>query len=179
MSKLTKLKKQAGFTMMEMLVAVLVMGVGVLGVTGLQLVSLQNNQAALLRAEAVQLAYDILDRIRVNPANGGGVVAGLNYDGVAIGDAPAAPADCLGGTCTVGQITAFDVAVWKCSLGGFNAEQVCEDLRNTEALPGEEEQPGLPNGDGSIVLNGSVITVTVQWNGFNNQLQTISVSSQG
>ena len=56
-----------GFSMIELLVAVLVMGIGVLGITGLQMVSLQNNRGALVRAEAVQLAYDILDRIRANP----------------------------------------------------------------------------------------------------------------
>ena len=59
-------RKQAGFSMTELLVAVLVMGVGVLGVTGLQLISLQNNQDALLRSEAVMLAYDMIDRVRAN-----------------------------------------------------------------------------------------------------------------
>ncbi|NOX51847.1 MAG: type IV pilus modification protein PilV [Gammaproteobacteria bacterium] len=73
------LPKQAkGFSMLELLVAVLVMGVGVLGVTGLQMVSLQNNQDALLRGDALQQAYDILDRIRVNP---GAAVPGIAYDG--------------------------------------------------------------------------------------------------
>ncbi|NKB99263.1 MAG: type IV pilus modification protein PilV [Pseudomonadales bacterium] len=171
------LRRQAGFTMMELLVAVLVMGVGVLGVTGLQLVSLQNNQAALLRGEAVQLAYDVLDRIRVNPGAG---VAGIAYDGVDIGDDPAAPNDCIANNCATAQMTAFDVAVWKCSLGGYNTEETCEDLRDTDALPTDLEQPGLPNGDGSIEVDANgIITVTVQWNGFNNQLQTISISSQG
>ena len=35
--------------MIELLVAVLVMGIGVLGITGLQMVSLQNNRGALVR----------------------------------------------------------------------------------------------------------------------------------
>jgi type IV pilus assembly protein PilV len=171
------LHRQTGFTMMELLVAVLVMGVGVLGVTGLQLVSLQNNQAALLRGEAVQLSYDILDRIRVNPGAG---VPGAAYDGVDIGNDPAAPSDCIANNCTTAQMTAFDIAVWKCSLGGYNLENTCEVLRDTDALPSDQAQPGLPNGDGSIELNADgIITVRVQWNGFNNQLQTISISSQG
>ena len=65
--KILNRRTHRGFSMMELLVAVLVMGIGVLGVTGLQLVSLQNNQGSLVRAEAVQLAYGMLDRIRVNP----------------------------------------------------------------------------------------------------------------
>ena len=63
-----------GFSMIELLVAVLVMGIGVLGITGLQMVSLQNNRGALTRADAVQLAYDMLDRMRANP---GAAYAGL------------------------------------------------------------------------------------------------------
>ena len=48
-----------GFSMIELLVAVLVMGIGVLGVSALQLVSLQNNRSALVQSEAVQYAYDV------------------------------------------------------------------------------------------------------------------------
>ena len=175
--------KQAGFTMIELLVAVLVMGVGVLGVTGLQLVSLQNNQAALMRAEAAQLAYDIMDRIRVNP--GTGAVAGLAYNGIAVGDAPAVPTNCLENTCTVAQMTAFDVAIWKCSLGAYNGEDVCIDIRDWAgdeiALPPETEQPGLPDGDGSIAVNAGtrMITVTVEWTGFGGTDQEFVISSQG
>ena len=169
--------KSGGYSMMELLVAVLVMGVGILGVTGLQLVSLQNNQAALLRAEAIQLAYDVLDRIRVNPGAG---VRGAAYNGVGMGDAPAAPADCLANNCNAGQITQFDISVWKCSLGGHNAEDVCQDLRDDDILPAANQQPGLPNGDGSIVVDGGgVITVTIQWTGFNNQNQQVVIESQG
>ena len=177
--KYRSLRKQAGFTMMEMLVAVLVMGVGVLGVTGLQLVSLQNNQAALMRAEAVQFAYDILDRIRVNP--GATTTPGEAYDGVALNDDPPNAANCLDNTCTAAQMRNFDIALWKCSLGSFNGEQICEDIRGWDALPPEAEQPGLPNGDGSIVVNTAtnVITVTIQWDGFNKVQQTIAISSQG
>ncbi|MFT7652474.1 MAG: type IV pilus assembly protein PilV [Candidatus Azotimanducaceae bacterium] len=170
-------KRNSGFSMMELLVAVLVMGVGVLGVTGMQLVSLQNNRDALLRSEAVQLAYDILDRVRVNPGAG---VAGTNYDGVNLDDDPPIATDCVANVCTTAQMVAFDVASWKCSLGGFATNATCTDFRTADVLPDVALQPGLPNGDGSIAVDGGgVITVTVRWNGFNNQLQTISIESQG
>jgi len=70
-----------GFSMIELLVAVLVMSIGVLGIAALQMVSLQNNRAALVRAEAVALAYDMMDRIRVNPL---GTPPGAAYDGIGI-----------------------------------------------------------------------------------------------
>lgn len=171
-------KPQRGFSMIELLVAVLVMGVGVLGVTGLQLISLQNNQDALLRAEGVQFAYDILDRIRVNP--GGGAVPGVAYNGVGLDDVPAAPTDCHANNCSPAQMVVFDIAVWKCSLGEFNAEDVCTDLRDDGVLPPTTTQPGLPEGDGAIAVDGAgVVTITVEWEGFDNQPQTITITSQG
>lgn len=157
--------------MMEMLVAVLVMGVGVLGVTGLQLVSLQNNQAALMRADAVQFAYDILDRIRMNDVNA--------YNDVNLGDAPAAATNCVDNECTLQEMALFDMAVWKCSLGSFNDEGWCEDIRATDALPLEADLPGLPNGDGGIETEASgFVTVTVQWTGFNNEVREIEMRSR-
>ena len=57
-------RREAGFSMIELLVAVLVMGIGVLGITALQMVSLQNNRGALMRSEATLRTYDVMDRIR-------------------------------------------------------------------------------------------------------------------
>ena len=169
--------RQRGFSMIELLVAVLIMGIGVLGVTGLQMVALQNNRDALMRTEALQLAYDIMDRIRVNPGAG---VPGANYAGVAFDDAPAAPADCLANLCTDLQIATFDLAMWKCSLGGHNDEAVCTTLRNNGLLPDVSDQPGLPDGNGQIALDGAgVITVSVRWSGFGNAEQTIDLETQG
>ncbi|MEM7097113.1 MAG: type IV pilus modification protein PilV [Pseudomonadota bacterium] len=169
-----------GFSMIELLVAVLIMGVGVLGVTGLQLVSLQNNRDALLRSEAIQLAYDILDRVRINPGVG---VPGAGYAGVGFGDAPAAPTDCYQANCTAAQITAFDIAVWQCSLGAFNEDAACVDLRQDVILPpatGAAAQPGLPEGQGEIVIDGNgVLTISIRYRDFAGDLQTVSIESQG
>jgi type IV pilus assembly protein PilV len=168
---------QRGFSMIELLVAVLIMGVGVLGVTGLQMVSLQNNRDALMRTEALQMAYNILDRVRVNPGTG---VPGANYDGVAFDDAPAAPADCVANNCSAGQMATFDLSLWKCALGGHSTETVCTDIRNNNLLPALTDQPGLPDGNGQIAVDGAgVISVSVRWSGFGDAQQTITIESQG
>jgi type IV pilus assembly protein PilV len=167
-------------SMIELLVAVLVMGIGVLGITALQMVSLQNNRAALYRAEAVQLAYDMMDRIRANPA--GANVLGEDYDGVDLTDAPAAPGVlCNQAVCTQADMVAYDLAVWKCSLGGFSDDDVCVDLRDDLALPPADEQPGLPDGDGSIAVDNvtGVITVVVRWQEPNGDVRNITIESQG
>jgi len=159
--------------MIELLVAVLVMGIGVLGITGLQMVSLQNNRSALLRGEAVQLAYDMMDRIRANP--------GGSYGGLALGDPPPVTTNCLAGDCSEAQMAAFDQASWKCSLGDFNANAICTGLRAAGALPGGDAAPGLPSGDGSVDVNAAtrVVTVTVRWQEANTPAPTsFAIESQ-
>jgi len=171
------LRRFAGFSMIELLVAVLVMGIGVLGVTGLQVVALQNNRAALLQADATQLAYDMLDRIRANPA---GAPRGQAYNGLGIDDEPPAAGNCVANACTRGQMVAFDQALWKCQLGKFNENQTCTDLRDNDLLAPDTLQPGLPDGDGEIeVLGTGLVRVTVQWTGLDGAQRTVLVESQG
>lgn len=55
-----------GFTLLEVLVAVLVLSFGLLGVAGLLLASVQNNSVASQRTAATFLAQDMADRIRSN-----------------------------------------------------------------------------------------------------------------
>ncbi len=57
---------ERGATLIEVLVALLVLSVGLLGLAGLQMTSLQSNQSAYYRSQATVLAYDITDRMRAN-----------------------------------------------------------------------------------------------------------------
>ena len=56
----------AGFTMIEVLVALVVLSIGLLGVAGLQIVGLKGNLSAAFRTQASYLADDIIDRMRAN-----------------------------------------------------------------------------------------------------------------
>jgi len=74
-------KNQRGFTLLEILVAIVVLSIGLLGLAGLQVVSLNNNQVAYYRAIASQQAYDMADRLRAN--QGGATTVGVragHYD---------------------------------------------------------------------------------------------------
>lgn len=55
-----------GFSLVEVLVALLVLSVGLLGLAMLQVEGMKLNSDAYLRTQATTLAYDILDRIRAN-----------------------------------------------------------------------------------------------------------------
>lgn len=97
--------KQSGFTLLEVLVAMLVLSIGLLGLAGLMASSLRNNQSAYHSTQATWLAYDILDRMRANRA---GALAGAYAAANALGS----PAACSTAVPT-GAIAAQDIAGWK------------------------------------------------------------------
>jgi type IV pilus assembly protein PilV len=55
-----------GFTLIEALVALIVLSIGLLGVAGMQIAGLRANQSAASRTQASYLADDIVDRMRAN-----------------------------------------------------------------------------------------------------------------
>lgn len=63
------MNKQQGAGLIEVLVTVLILGTSLLALAALQSRSLQYNHSAYLRSQANILAYDILDRVRINRAN--------------------------------------------------------------------------------------------------------------
>ncbi|MCY3620848.1 MAG: type IV pilus modification protein PilV [Gammaproteobacteria bacterium] len=142
--------------MTELLVAILVIGLGALGAAGLQLASSKNSRSALEGTTAVILAQDMAERLRANPQGA--------YAGVAGGSMPPGFVDCLAANCTPPELAFFDIAVWKCSLGRWRAHGACGEARAAGALPPEEQQPGLPMGDGAIDwgANGE-FTISVTW----------------
>ena len=147
-----------GSSLTERLVAILVIGLGALGAAGLQLASSKNTRSALEGTTAVIFAQDMAERLRANPQAG--------YAGVADGTAPPGFVNCLAANCTPRELASFDITVWKCSLGRWLADGACREARAAGALPAEEQQPGLPMGDGAIDWGGNgEFTVSVTWQG--------------
>ena len=62
-------KKQAGASMLELLVSLLIFSFGMLGIAGLQIRSLGMSQSSLYRSQATALTDDILDRMRADRDN--------------------------------------------------------------------------------------------------------------
>ncbi|MBI5236391.1 MAG: type IV pilus modification protein PilV [Deltaproteobacteria bacterium] len=71
------MNNQKGFTLLEVLVAIGIVSVGLLAVASMQTTALQGNTSARDVTIAVQLAEEMLDRIRVN-----GGVTPVNYNGI-------------------------------------------------------------------------------------------------
>lgn len=100
----TKTSRQAlgGFTLVEVLIALIVMSVGLLGIAGLYLHSIQAGRTSVFFHQAVTLTGDIADRIRANPS------AGVNYQ------AAGQDHGCMAGTvdCTATEMAQNDIEVW-------------------------------------------------------------------
>lgn len=86
------LNRQRGVGLIEILVAVLILSLGLLGMAGLQANALKSNQSSYGRSQAVMLSYYILDAMRADRA----AAVGLSYN--------------MGATCTSGAITTADLA---------------------------------------------------------------------
>jgi len=173
----THLKRpQSGFTMIELLVAVFVLAVGLLGLASLQTRSLQFNYSAYQRTQANFLAYDIIDRMRANPT-----LAYASGYSTETGSGPPSSANCQGAaaSCDAASMASFDLAQWLCSLGKWNSNTTCTGL----GIEGP-----LAEGDGAVstTANGSriIVTVTVTWvddrtlaEDNPNRMETLTVSS--
>ena len=95
-------RKVRGFTLIEVLIALIIMSVGMLGIAGLYVHSMQAGRTSVLRHNAVTLAGDIADRIRANPDAGAAyALAGANNN-------------CVDGgiDCTEGEMAANDIFLW-------------------------------------------------------------------
>lgn len=87
MSKVMSLKRQGGVGLIEVLVAVLVLSIGLLGMAALQSRSLTDNNSAMARSMAVIASYSMFDAMRADES---GVESGA-YDGASC-DALPSPA---------------------------------------------------------------------------------------
>lgn len=70
MSATNTTRQQQGFSLVEVLIALVIMSVGMLGIAGLYVQSLQAGRTSMFRHHAVHLAGDVADRIRANPTGG-------------------------------------------------------------------------------------------------------------
>jgi len=135
------IKNSSGFTIIEVLVAMVILSIGVLGLGILQLTALQNTQGGHLRTQASILAYDIIDSMRANiPA-----VTGGDYS-ITFAAATPAAGNCYGldADCTTNQMATSDLNRWRILLDNY-----------------------LPAGNGQVELldlgGTTQVTVTVQW----------------
>jgi type IV pilus assembly protein PilV len=138
------MKLNTGFTLVEVLIAMIILAVGLLGLAGLQATSLRNNQSAYNRSVATQLAYDIADRMRAN----------YTYAKKSTGNVyvtstiPPTSSDtgCISTAgCSSVNMALNDLYEWN--------QSIINSLPSTTAKPAK----------GIITIAGNVFTVTINW----------------
>jgi type IV pilus assembly protein PilV len=129
--------RMSGISMVEALVALVIISVGMLGIAGLYLTSLQAGRSAALRVQAINLASDMADRVRANKRGRSFYQATATDKGES--------KDCKTKTCTTEDIAKNDIYIWKRAI--------------SEALPA--------NANGQLTFTESgepdVVEVKVVW----------------
>lgn len=108
------MNKAKGFTLLETLIALVVLSVGMLGIASLHVEGLRNGRTANLRTKAITLASDMSEKMR---ANRGGAING-DYVSAAgdLGTNNNCADDLVGGAtvaCTPAAMAAHDLWLWK------------------------------------------------------------------
>jgi type IV pilus assembly protein PilV len=96
---------QRGVSIVEALVALLVLSIGMLGIAALYIESVKASRSALLRTQAVGFANDMADRIRANRGARGAYVLALT-------DKPTGATDCTANNCTPDTLAKYDMQDW-------------------------------------------------------------------
>lgn len=155
-------RRQDGFSLLEVLIALIVLSIGLLGHSMIQTLGVRAGTDAHLRTEATFLANDMIERMRANrPSVASDYYAGISYATIDCTSAPAAI--CSEGTagsaatCTSPEIADEDAFNWFCDV--------------TASLPG---------GSVNVSSAAGVYTVAVNWNGLdedgNVQAKTVSTT---
>ncbi|TGG91085.1 type IV pilus modification protein PilV [Natronospirillum operosum] len=130
---LSAAERQRGVSLIEVLVAVVILAVGLLGLAALLGNAMQSNQHAQGRTQAVFLASDMMERLRANRNNI------EDYAPLPFMDNPA---DCNTSWAPDNStsVAANDIGEWQNSLRCL-----------------------LPDGNGRVTLNDDLVTITVRW----------------
>lgn len=126
--------KKNGFSLVEVLIALVIMSVGMLGIAGLYVQSMQAGRTSTFRHNAVMLAGDVADRIRANPGAGAAYAGGGGNN------------NCVNGgvDCDEAQMAAHDIFLW--------------DQQATDSLPNGDVVVLFDN---SVVP--PLYTITISW----------------
>ncbi len=129
-----KNRNNKGFSLLEVMIAMVIFAVGVLGLAGMQALALENSFESASRNQAIILAYSMSDRMLANRE-------GKDAYRIDSGLTPTPQTDCSVVNCgTIAEIVAYDQSKWKQTL----AQQ-------------------LLAGDGSITGAAPNYTITVFW----------------
>ena len=158
---------QQGFTLVEVLVALVVLSIGLLGIAALQVKAQNYSQDAYFRTQATVIAHDILERIRANPV-------GLQARSYHLPSAIKHSSCYLESGCGVDEMSENDMYEWAGNPVGENSNSVARLLPGGSAIICIDSTPNdgdvsAPGCDGS----GYEYAVKVWWNHQNDEMYRV------
>ena len=145
--------RQRGVSMLEVLIALVLLTTTLLGATALQITGLQTNRSGYYRTQASILAYDIADRIRVNASYA--LSDSSNYQFDTSSDAVPSSTSCITSSsgCSAANLRAQDLREWSENFQDISG--IGHDGSNYKAV--------LPAGVGVITTSGATFSVAISW----------------
>lgn len=102
------IRSQQGLSMIEVLVGLFVLAIGILGQMAMQMTSLASSQSSYYRSQAVSIANDLADRVRVNSY--GAINSVTNYDDITIDeDSNHTMPNCYSVGCSLSNQVSLDI----------------------------------------------------------------------
>ncbi|MCL1123052.1 type IV pilus modification protein PilV [Shewanella surugensis] len=149
-------KWQQGFTLIEVLVALVILVVGLIGIFNLHLIAKRSSFESFQQTQAALLASDMINRMKLNPTQ----IAAYNgtYNSAPTSSEPACDlANSASPMCTPAQTLAWDRYQWQLLMsGGYE-------------LQGENSVGGLDSAVGCIQANGNGdVLIVMTWRGINS-----------
>ncbi len=166
--------RQSGFSLLEVLIAIVITSIGLLGLAAMQATGLRNNHSAYHRSQATVLAYDIADRMRSNASSMASYVTPVEVEAQA-DETPAVQKASLGTQASGGSLVLDIIQVVDdgggdqevedplagCkTTGGCTAAQLAQ---NDIAEWNADLAAALPGGTGSVAVAGGIYTISVNW----------------
>jgi len=169
-------RKQSGFSLIEIMIAALVLSVGILGTVGLQVISMKGTHQSYMKQQAMAVVQNLTERMRSNTT---GLIAG-NYEDNSIAFA-------------CGALPVCNTAASNCSAA--NIAQI--DLHNVICGYGSPSRTGgikvTAVGDRPLLINGTLniackpagnctngdITITVGWAERDLGKETVTADANG
>ncbi len=137
-----KIRTQCGFTLLEVLVALIVIAVGLLGIAGIQALAINSTSVARVQSLAAIEASSLAGAMQANSAYWS---ASPPLNTTITNQTLSQTQDCSVGACTAAQMAAYDLNQWTTSLSNL-----------------------LPQGGGSVTCTSSAnipitCTINVTW----------------
>jgi type IV pilus assembly protein PilV len=161
---------ERGFTLIEALVAFVVLAVGIIGIISLLIMSKNSLHQSVQRTRAINLADAMVERIRINPT-AIDTYAAYDFDNanqVGDGEVPEPATNCAVATCTPAQLANFDVWAWEQALLGA---AVVEDGDFTGGLI--EPQACIRFDAQNGLARSGLLNVVIQWRGLEDSTDAV------